>query len=204
MPDDNLNNLEDEDLITAYRTDDKAREVLVKRYYGRLWKFAYKRSRYKDRGFIDDIIQEVFLRADQQLLAGGFTPAGPGSVKSWLFAICHNTLMEENREHSKHPRPVSEVFPEGLPDDLQMKRPEPDSEPESAYRLDRLNECLNQLSPPDRKLFNLYKDNRPYKEIQQEPEFQGYSLDNLRRKVCDIRESLKECLKRRTQNESGM
>jgi RNA polymerase sigma-70 factor (ECF subfamily) len=94
-----------------------------------------------DRADAEDLVQEVFTRAWRS--SSRYDPAR-ASVRTWLFAIARNLVLDSHRARSRRPRVVGEVT-----DDI---------EPPTAYLedavLDRLRvvEALARLSPEHRQV----------------------------------------------------
>ncbi len=80
--------------------DVEAFAILVKRYAGPL--SNYLSHRVEDKHTADDLSQDVFLRAFRSLSAGNF--AGASSLKTWLFTIANNTLIDHYRYRARRPK----------------------------------------------------------------------------------------------------
>ncbi len=80
--------------------DVEAFAILVKRYAGPL--SHYLSHRVEDKHTADDLSQDVFLRAFRSLSAGNF--AGASSLKTWLFTIANNILVDHYRHRARRPK----------------------------------------------------------------------------------------------------
>lgn len=74
---------------------------------------GYVAKRVRDRAAVDDILQDVFLKAHTSL----HTVKSQGSVTAWLYRIAANTIAD----HYRGQRPS-----EDLSDELAAPVPEPD------------------------------------------------------------------------------
>lgn len=189
--------LTDEGLVEAYRLGEaSALDVLLKRYEPRWRNLVLYLSWRKDASFIDDIIQLILVAIWKGIIKGGFD-AGKGSFKQWAEGIGRNICQAENRKDRRQPQPLSEMYPEEFPDDLMDTRPDISTKIMDLERSKvQLAKILQLLTPEEQELFRLMSQDKTYKDIQQIPPFNKYTLVNLRRKVCDLREFLyKEVMK---------
>lgn len=69
--------------------------------------------RVRDRDAVDDILQEVFLKADRGLHA----VKSPGSISAWLYRIAANAIADHYR---------AQLPWEELPDDDELAAPAPE------------------------------------------------------------------------------
>jgi RNA polymerase sigma-70 factor (ECF subfamily) len=100
----------------------------------------YLLRRLGDRGAVEDLVQDVFVRAVQQ--ADGFCSLS--NPRAWLFRVAHNALVDFVRlRHQAEPI-----------DDLPLPAPVPEDEP-----LRDLEACvartLPTLAEPDRQALQL-------------------------------------------------
>jgi RNA polymerase sigma-70 factor (ECF subfamily) len=88
----------DEELIASCRSGDgPAMDLLVSRYYDRLYGFAYRMLR--EREAAEDVAQEALLRAYRS--AACFR--AEGQFSAWLLAITANLCRTELRQRSRRP-----------------------------------------------------------------------------------------------------
>ncbi|TGB19601.1 sigma-70 family RNA polymerase sigma factor [Streptomyces palmae] len=127
-------------------------------YGGELFGFAFKAL--DDRQLAEDVVQETFLRAWRS--PRGFDP-GQGSLRTWLFAIARNLVVDAMRR-----RKVCEG-PGRAPWDVA---PEPSSAFDDIDQLlDRiqLGEALERLSPQHREaVVGVYLGGRTCAELGEE------------------------------------
>jgi len=90
----------------------------------------------------DDIVQETYLRAVQNL--GKFDPA-LGDLGGWLHGYLNLVLMEEYRKSGKQPKPAE--HPERW-EDLRAKL-DPNS------NLEPVNDLLDKIPPKNRELIRM-------------------------------------------------
>jgi RNA polymerase sigma-70 factor, ECF subfamily len=88
-----LRKMADEELITAFQAGDKdVYRILVERYQERIRNLLF--SIFHDRNFIDDLAQEVFIKAYQALPHFRFE----ASFYTWLYRIAVNKSRDELRK----------------------------------------------------------------------------------------------------------
>jgi RNA polymerase sigma-70 factor (ECF subfamily) len=144
----------DEELMARCRTGDgPAMDLLVARYYQRLFGFAYRMLR--DREASEDVAQETLVRAYRN--AACFR--AEGQFSTWLLAIAANLCRTELRQRSRRPDRPEEPFAEpeapGSVEADALRR----LEGHEVYR------ALNLLSPEHRLVVVLF-----YFEEMSQPE----------------------------------
>src|SRR5215470_14040839 len=87
--------------------DEPAFEEIVRRYSARVFRIAGRF--FRQRSSVEEISQEVFLRAYTQLS----TYQGRGSFEGWISRIATNTCLNELRKTKRHP----EFYAADLTDD---------------------------------------------------------------------------------------
>ena len=134
----------DDDAVLRAAYDDHAGELLG---------FAHRSLR--DAGLAEEAVQETFLRAWRA--ADRFDPQ-LGSLRTWLYAICRNVIIDLSRSRSR--RPQVGLAGEEVP------------EPVTEAELDRLlvsfqvEEALRRLTEPHRTaLVEVYLRGRPAREV---------------------------------------
>ncbi|MDI6788801.1 MAG: sigma-70 family RNA polymerase sigma factor [Planctomycetota bacterium] len=190
MPTDQLS---DEELVLAFRSNTNAFDQLYQRYYNQIGFYLRKQSIYKDPSFIDDVREEVFLKLFILLKEGRFEPRGQGSFRAFLYNTAQKTCFDENEKRMRMVRPVSEVFTEEELSDLAELVPyEPEMTDYDEIN-ERVKKVLEKLTPEEVKLMQLVSENVPHKEILTRPEFSKYkSVDSLKDKIYKIRKKMKE------------
>ncbi len=103
--------------------------------------FAFAVNSLGDRGAAEDALQEVFVRAWR---AGDRYGSERGSVRTWLFAIARNVVVDAHRAGARRPRPV----------DVAEERDRPAAGDAHGASLDRLVvvEALARLGPEHREV----------------------------------------------------
>ncbi|MEJ5943803.1 sigma-70 family RNA polymerase sigma factor [Pseudokineococcus basanitobsidens] len=103
--------------------------------------FAFAVNSLGDRGAAEDALQEVFVRAWR---AGDRYGAARGSVRTWLFAIARNVVVDAHRARARRPRPV----------DVAQEHDSPAAGDAQSTSLDRLVvvEALARLSDEHREV----------------------------------------------------
>jgi RNA polymerase sigma-70 factor (ECF subfamily) len=128
------------DLRTA-RGEDAARR-LYRSYGDELFGFAL--SRLRDREAAEEVVQEIFTRVWRS--ADAFD-ATRGSVRTWLYAIARNAIIDYERQRSRRP-PVARFEPEDAH--------EPAVEPiEQALLRWQLQTAFGRLTPEHREMLRL-------------------------------------------------
>jgi RNA polymerase sigma-70 factor, ECF subfamily len=135
----------DEELIARCRSGDgPAMDLLVSRYYHRLYGFAYRMLR--DREASEDVAQETLLRAYRS--AARFR--AEGQFSTWLLTIAANLCRTELRRRSRRP---------DCPGELLAEPEAPGSvEADALHRLegDEVYRALESLSPEHRLVVLLF------------------------------------------------
>lgn len=123
------------------RGEDAARS-LYRTYGGELYGFAF--NRLGDRGLAEEVVQEIFTRVWRN--ADGFDPAR-GSVRTWLYGIARNAVIDVERHRSRRPPLVS--FEPAEEDD-------PVADPiEQALLRWQLQTAFERLTPDHREILRL-------------------------------------------------
>jgi len=134
---------QDEGLRTAYRAHGPELYGLAVRTLG-------------DRGLAEEAVQETFLRAWHA--ADRFDPA-LGSLRTWLFAIARNVVIDIGRARAVRPRLADAAVVEDRPD-------EEEDPYERALLAWEVEEALRRLGDAHREvLVETYYRCRPYAEV---------------------------------------
>ncbi|MFH0887813.1 MAG: sigma-70 family RNA polymerase sigma factor [Planctomycetota bacterium] len=185
----------DEKLVSAYlEGDGSALDILLDRYQKRIWNLSLSLSFNKEKSFIDDISQEVLLRMFKRIRE--FTNQGEGSFRKWVYQLCRNVCKESNRRLGHRQTPLSELYPENLPDYLNTVRPEPAYERTAVN--DKVADLLSRLTEEERRLIMLLYEHKTYEQIQQIQPFGKYTIETLRQKTCRLRKYLIQLYKNAT------
>lgn len=128
------------DLHTA-RGEDAARS-LYRTYGGELYGFVL--NRLGDRGLAEEVVQEIFTRVWRN--AEAFDP-GRGSVRTWLYGIARNAVVDVERHRSRRP-PLARFEP--------AEEDELATEPiEQALVRWQLQQAFERLTPDHREMLRL-------------------------------------------------
>lgn len=95
----------DEQLVRDLRSrrGETAARELYRAYGAELYGFAVQRL--GDRGAAEEVVQDVFARAWHH--AGDYEPRR-GSVRTWLYGIARNAIVDVERRRGRRPRLVAD------------------------------------------------------------------------------------------------
>jgi RNA polymerase sigma-70 factor (ECF subfamily) len=124
---------------------EEAARALYRTYSGELYGFAL--NRLGDRGLAEEVVQDVFMRVWRH--AADYD-AARGSVRTWLYGIARNAIVDLERHRSRRP-PVA------------AREPEPDAGPatsadepiERALLRWQVQAALERLTPEHREVVRL-------------------------------------------------
>lgn len=171
--------------------DINALNILFKRYWTQILAFLFKNSYFKDESYLDDVRQEIFLTAFEEISQGGFQPAGPGTFRHWLYEIALHQCRKSGTDRQSSPKPISQLYPDestGIAEDTLVARPPEQTDYSSIEK--KLADVLSHLSLSEQQLMRFVSEGMSYQEIHQKPEFAKYDIDYLMRKVYLIRKKL--------------
>ncbi|MGH3932219.1 MAG: sigma-70 family RNA polymerase sigma factor [Pseudonocardiaceae bacterium] len=127
-------------------------------YAGELYRFALRQLR--DQGSAQDVVQEVFLRAWR---TSDSYDAQLGSLRTWLFAIARNLVIDQVRRRAA--RPATPVAGERL---VALGGADTGFD-EAAMTSWVVEDALRRISPEHRTvLVETYLRGRPYVEVAAE------------------------------------
>jgi RNA polymerase sigma-70 factor (ECF subfamily) len=93
-----LSSLSDSELIRLYINDnERAFEVLLKRYKNQVYKFIY--LKVKDADLANDIFQDSFIKVVQNIKAGKYNEEG--KFLPWATRIAQNLVIDYYRKQGK-------------------------------------------------------------------------------------------------------
>jgi RNA polymerase sigma factor (sigma-70 family) len=119
----------DDQLVAAFRDGrEDAFALIAERYRDRLVAYARHMLRARGPAAVEDVVQDVLIRAYRALRAD----ARPMALRAWLYRIAHNRCLDELRGE----RPTSE-----LPDEL----PGSEDPVAAAGRRERLRELVSDI-----------------------------------------------------------
>ncbi len=180
----------DSQAVAAIRAGDTARfEELVRRYQPRL--FATARRYARQEREVEDIVQEIFLKAYTKLDSW----RGDAPFEHWLMRLavrtCYDFLRshQRNREHA-----VTELSAEE--EDWIGRQPDPSSGAESASGAARtlVEKVLDQLSPAHRLVITLLElEERSVRDIAA---LTGWSIPLVKVRAFRARAEMRRILSR--------
>jgi RNA polymerase sigma-70 factor, ECF subfamily len=150
------------ELISAVLKGDSASfEPLVTKYQPRVFATARRYARRESE--VEDIVQEVFLKAFQKL--SGFRGEAP--FEHWLMRLAVRTCYDFLRSHQRNRETSFTELTEPEADWLDKFVVEPDGASDHAEAARQLiDKVLSQLSPPARMVITLLEiEERSVKEI---------------------------------------
>jgi len=135
--------------------DEQELRAAYARHSGEL--FGLARRTLDDAGLAEEAVQETFLRAWRA--ADRYDPA-QGSLRTWLFAICRNILVDMSRARAVRPRVVDRDVPE---------TPAPFDDIEQVLTTAGIEAALSQLNERHRTvLVEVHLNGRPIPEVAAE------------------------------------
>src|SRR5437016_4134171 len=156
-----MDHTEAELIAAVLRGDSESFEPLVEKYSPRVFATARRYARRESE--IEDIVQEVWLKAFQKLKSF----RGEAPFEHWLMRLAVHTCYDFLRSHQRNRETTfSELTePEGDWLDRFVTQPETASEQADAAR-QLIERVLEQLSPPARLVITLLEiEDRSIKEI---------------------------------------
>lgn len=154
----------DAELIAAVLHGDSASfEPLVAKYQGRIFATARRYARRESE--VEDIVQEVFIKAYQKL--SGFRGEAP--FEHWLMRLAVRTCYDFLRQHQRNRETAFTELSEPENDWLDRFVAEPDKAAENSEAARQLiQRVLEKLSPPARLVITLLEiEERSIKEISE-------------------------------------
>ncbi|MDX1952496.1 MAG: sigma-70 family RNA polymerase sigma factor [Verrucomicrobiota bacterium] len=178
-------------IIAAVKAGEFARfEELIAKYQPRVFATARRYARREIE--VEDIVQEVFIKAYQRL--DSFRGEAP--FEHWLMRLavrtCYDFLRKHQRNREDH---FSEITSEEF-DLLERFQVEPGAASSDAANAAReiVNKVLQQLSPPARLILTLLEiEDRSIKEIA---EITGWSQPLVKVRAFRARGEMRKCLER--------
>lgn len=178
----------DTELIAAVRKGDVAQfEPLIARYQPRVFATARRYARREDE--IQDIVQEVFIKAFQKL--DGFRAEAP--FEHWLMRLAVRTCYDFLRAHQRNRETTLTDLSDPEVDWLERfaASPEDNSKNTDAARA-LIERVMAQLSPEARLVITLLEiEDRSVKEIAQ---LTGWSVPLVKVRAFRARAQMKKIL----------
>jgi RNA polymerase sigma-70 factor (ECF subfamily) len=178
------------ELIAAVLQGDAASfEPLVKKYSPRVFATARRYARRESE--VEDIVQEVWLKAFQKL--GSFRGEAP--FEHWLMRLAVRTCYDFLRGHQRNRETVFSELTEPENDWLERFAQDPDAAAEDADAARALVErLLAQLSPQARLIITLLEiEDRSVKEIAK---LTGWSVPLVKVRAFRARAEMRKLLAR--------
>ena len=163
------------DSIQDFRTEAGMRHAFL--VYGPELR-SYAARRLGNRGSAEDAVQETLLRAWKH--ADGFDPSR-GTVRSWLYGILRNLLVDLARARARQPQTTPIVADVGGADEVE----------EMLGSL-TIAAALRRLSPEHRvAVYHCYLKQRPHHEVAR---LLGVPVGTVRSRLFYARAALKHAL----------
>ena len=184
----------DAELIAAVlRGDSASFEPLIVKYQPRIFATARRYARRESE--VEDIVQEVFLKAYQKL--GSFRAEAP--FEHWLMRLAVRTCYDFLRAHQRNRETAFTELTGPEEDWLEKFVAAPDDAREDADAARALvRRALEQLSPPARLVITLLEiEDRSVKEIA---EITGWSVPLVKVRAFRARAEMRKVLARMTKD----
>jgi RNA polymerase sigma-70 factor (ECF subfamily) len=178
----------DAELIAAVVQGDSASfEPLIRKYQPRVFATARRYARRESE--VEDIVQEVFIKAFQKL--GGFRGEAP--FEHWLMRLAMRTCYDFLRAHQRNRETSFTELSQPETDWLDQFVVEPDAADEHAEAARQLiGRLLARLSPSARLVITMLEiEERPVKEIAQ---ITGWSVPLVKVRAFRARAEMKKIL----------
>ena len=80
----------------------------------------YIARRIKDKGFAEDVLHDVYIKIFSHCKRFDFCceKAGVKNLRSWVFQVCHNTLIDHQKKNAKY------FYPNNLAEDFSIESPD--------------------------------------------------------------------------------
>jgi RNA polymerase sigma-70 factor (ECF subfamily) len=182
------------ELIAAVLSGDSASfEPLVQKYSPRVFATARRYARRDSE--VDDIVQEVWLKAFDKLK----TFRGEAPFEHWLMRLAVRTCYDFLRSHQRNRETAFSEISEPEEDWLERFVAEPASAPEDADAAKLLvHRVLQKLSPSARLVLTLLElEDRSVKEIS---ELTGWSMPLVKVRAFRARAEMRKILSRMTKD----
>jgi RNA polymerase sigma-70 factor (ECF subfamily) len=180
----------DSELVAAVRAGDTAAfEVLVREYQPRVFAMARRYARREEE--VEDIVQEIFIKAYQRLE----TYRGEAPFEHWLMRLGVRTCYDFLRAHRRNREHRFADLTDPEEEWLDRFVAEPASAPEDADAARALvQRLLEMLSPKARLIITLLEiEERSVKEIAT---LTGWSVALVKVRAFRARQEMRKCLQR--------
>jgi RNA polymerase sigma-70 factor, ECF subfamily len=183
----------DQELVDrARRGDDDAFEQIVRRHSPRVFQVASKF--FRQRSKVEDMAQEVFLKAYTQLASY----EARGSFEGWLTRIATNTCLNELRRVKRHPEATIADLTEDENRWLEQRASVPIEQRQSAEQVvvasDLADKLLAQMPPDDRLVLTLI-DGQDF-STKEVAEMTGWSEAKTKVKAFRARRKMRQAMEK--------
>ena len=191
------NRLDPEETLLIQRVKDGETacfEVLIEKYQPRIFATARKYARRDSE--IEDIVQEVFIKAFQKL----HTFRAEAPFEHWLMRLAVRTCYDFLRSHKKNREShFSEITDEDSSFlDRYINDPHPGADEANAAKA-LIHKILGQLSPPARMVITLQEiEGKSVKEISA---LTGWSLSLVKVRAFRARKEMRKLLEKIDQSQ---
>jgi RNA polymerase sigma-70 factor (ECF subfamily) len=182
-----MDHSEAELIAAVLRGDSASFEPLVEKYSPRVFATARRYARRESE--VEDIVQEVWLKAFQKLKSF----RGEAPFEHWLMRLAVRTCYDFLRGHQRNRETTFSELTEPEHDWLERFVQQPDAGAENADAARMLVErLLEQLSPPARLIITLLEiEDRSVKEIS---ELTGWSVPLVKVRAFRARGEMRKAL----------
>jgi RNA polymerase sigma-70 factor, ECF subfamily len=196
-----ITEVSDEQLVARARQgDESAFEEIVRRHSPRVFQVASKF--FRQRNQVEDIAQEVFLKAYRQLPSF----EARGSFEGWLTRIATNTCLNQLRSGKRHPATTLADVTENENAWLEHQAATPAGSTEHSIEdkviaADLAEKLLNQMAPEDRLVLTLVDGQElSTREVN---EVTGWSESKIKVKAFRARKKMRQALERLLQGDKS-
>jgi|SRR5207249_4497260 RNA polymerase sigma-70 factor (ECF subfamily) len=184
-----MDHTEAELIAAVLRGDSESFEPLVEKYSPRVFATARRYARRESE--IEDIVQEVWLKAFQKLKSF----RGEAPFEHWLMRLAVRTCYDFLRAHQRNRETTFSELSEPENDWLERFVRQPEEAPENAEAARTLvARVLEQLSPPARLIITLLEiEDRSVKEISK---LTGWSVPLVKVRAFRARAEMRKLLAR--------
>jgi RNA polymerase sigma-70 factor (ECF subfamily) len=184
----------DAELIKAVlKGDSSSFEPLIQKYQPRIFATARRYARRDSE--VEDIVQEVFIKAFQKLSSF----RGEAPFEHWLMRLAVRTCYDFLRAHQRNRETAFTELSEPENDWLERFKVDPDGASDHADAAKQLIEkIMDQLSPPAKLIITLLEiEDRSVKEIA---EITGWSVPLVKVRAFRARAEMKKILAKMTKD----
>jgi RNA polymerase sigma-70 factor (ECF subfamily) len=175
-------------LERAVQGDVEAFSELVRSHYPVIR--VYLGAQIHDHGSLDDLAQDVFLRAFRGLRA----LRQPVAFRAWLVGIARNRALEYLRERVRLDTAIRNRFDQLLDEAQIALLEEEDDDARRGVDLEALRRCLGRLSASNARLVEEhYFKGRTIASLAVEG---NKSAGSVRMTLLRLREGLRDCIRR--------